>query len=138
MTVAERFASSAESLVGTTFRLHGRTPETGLDCVGLVASSLALAGRQVVAPSGYSLRNLDIEAYLAFAQRNGLVAAIGPIRRGDLVMTEPGQAQHHLLVATSPASFVHAHASLRCVVHQQGALADAPTWHWRISQLLED
>ena len=34
-------AAAAESLVGTRFRLHGRDPDTGLDCVGLLAASLA-------------------------------------------------------------------------------------------------
>ena len=49
-------AAAAESLVGTRFRLHGRDPDTGLDCVGLLAASLAAIGRAAPLPNGYRLR----------------------------------------------------------------------------------
>lgn len=138
MTLPESFAAAAEAFVGTKFRLHGRVPATGVDCVGLVACALERAGRPVSAPSGYSLRNRDIATYLAFAERNGFSASSGIIRRGDLLLVQPGPAQHHLLVATSANSFVHAHASLRRAVHQRGPLAWTPTRHWRLSQSLEN
>ncbi len=33
-------AAAALNLIGTPFRLHGRDPATGLDCVGLVAEAM--------------------------------------------------------------------------------------------------
>ncbi len=47
----EAFAEAAESLVGIRFRLFGRDPAYGLDCVGLVAAALARSGRSSGATS---------------------------------------------------------------------------------------
>jgi hypothetical protein len=35
------------TLLGTPFRLHGRSPDIGLDCVGVVAACLFEAGYQI-------------------------------------------------------------------------------------------
>ena len=39
----EALATAAEQLIGIPFRLHGRNPETGLDCVGVVAAAVFVA-----------------------------------------------------------------------------------------------
>lgn len=125
----ERFAAAAEALLGAPFRLGGRDPAAGLDCVGLVAC--ALGGAE--APSGYGFRNSDITRHLAFLARAGFVPAIEPIARGDLILTLPGPAQHHLVIALGPGEFVHAHAGLRRVVRQHGPLAWPAPARWRLS-----
>ncbi len=130
--VAEAFARAAEALVGTRFRLHGRDPATGLDCVGLVGVALAACGRRVRYPQGYRLRNDCIENWLEFAGRNGLYRSTGPVWRGDVILTRPGPAQHHLLVALGAGRFVHAHAGLRRVVSQALILPQPPPAHWRL------
>lgn len=127
MTGAD-FAGRAEALAGVRFRLHGRDPAHGLDCVGLVAC--ALDGAE--APAGYALRNSSIVHHLAFAKAAGFVAARGPVERGDLVLAVPGPAQHHLLVALGADRFVHAHAGLGRVVIQPGPLAWPIAAHWRL------
>lgn len=131
MTAGQRVAEAAQALVGTPFRLHGRDPATGLDCVGLVAAALTGGGAKVVVPVGYRLRNRDIGAYLGFAHASGLVSAGGPLLPGDVVLAAPGPWQHHLLVNGRGGNFIHAHATLGRVVVTPGP----PPWpllrHWR-------
>lgn len=125
-------ARAAEALAGTRFRLHGRDPATGLDCVGLVAAALSACGREAPAPSDYGLRNASIEAALAFARRAGFAPCDDPTAPGDLLLVRPGPLQHHLLIALAGDGFVHAHAGLRRVTVSPG-----PVWwpilrHWRL------
>ncbi len=129
---ADSFATAAQALAGTRFRLHGRHRETGLDCIGLVGAALADCGRTVRYPHGYRLRNADIARWLGFAAGNGLHCCAEPIRRGDVLLTRPGPAQHHLLVALGDGRFVHAHAGLRRVVIQQLVPPDPILVQWRL------
>jgi len=131
MSTGERVAAAALALVGTPFRLHGRDPATGLDCVGLAALAVRRAGLTAVPPQRYGLRNATIEAALAFAARCELVAATGPIAPGDLILAIPGPGQHHLLVAGSDGTFIHAHVGLRRVVAMPGPLAWPILRRWR-------
>lgn len=126
-SAADAVARSAEALVGAPFRLHGRSPETGLDCVGLAA--LALGGLGV--PDFYRLRNARIDHMLRFAEAAGLAPASGPIRRGDVLLVSTGPAQQHLCIATACESFVHAHAGLRRVAIHEGPLPWPVIRHWR-------
>jgi cell wall-associated NlpC family hydrolase len=129
---ADRFAAEAERLAGTRFRLHGRDPRTGLDCIGLAACALGRAGLEAAAPAGYALRNIAIARHLDCIELSGFTNATGPIRRGDLVLVRPGPAQHHLLVALGPARFVHAHAGLGRVAVQSGLSGWPVLHHWRL------
>lgn len=130
----DALAAAAERLVGTPFRLHGRDPARGLDCVGLVAAALAAIGRGAFAPVGYRLRQAGIERFIAAASRSGLAAAAGAIEPGDVLLARPGPAQHHLVIAATAGGFVHAHAGLGRVVLTP---APAPPWpvdhHWRLA-----
>lgn len=124
-------AVAAMTLVGTPFRLHGRDPATGLDCVGLVAAALARAGAKPIAPTGYGLRNLGIGQWLPLAEQSGLVRVSDAIRAGDVLLIALAHSQHHLVIAADLARVVHAHAGLRRVVLQP----HDPTWRasacWR-------
>lgn len=133
---AERFAKAAEALAGTPFRLHGRDPATGLDCVGLVGAALGACGGQARYPQGYRLRNADIARWLRFGEINGLHPCTHAVLRGDILLTQPGPAQHHLLVALGGNRFVHAHAGLRRVVCQRLTLAQ-PLMQWRLEPVTE-
>lgn len=136
MTGADRaaLAHAALRLAGTRFRLHGRDPATGLDCVGLLAASLAAIGRKARLPARYGLRNRDIAEALAFAPAAGLAEVCGPIVAGDVLLAQPGPLQHHLLIAGPSGEFIHAHAGLRRVV----AAPTKPVWpivrHWRLTE----
>lgn len=110
---------AASMLVGSPFRLHGRDPNTGLDCVGLVASSLATIGKKPVAPSGYSLRNVSVEPFMSFAERSALVPDIGPLASSQILLVSLGYGQHHLMITVTANEAVHAHAGLRRVVRHR-------------------
>lgn len=130
-------AEAALGLVGCRFRLHGRDPATGLDCIGLVDAGLAAAGARPMTPRGYGLRNVAVDGWLPLATQSGLVAASGPIRAGDILLLALGYAQHHLVIAIDLDSVVHAHAGLRRVVRQPRE----PAWQieaaWRLAYSCE-
>lgn len=129
---------AALSLVGCRFRLHGRDPASGLDCVGLVSFVLAAAGKRPIVPTGYGLRNMAIEHWLPFAQRSGLVPASEPVQPAQVLLLGLTRCQHHLAITVGSTEVVHAHAGLRCVVRQP---LD-PVWNiiskWHIARNEED
>lgn len=127
----ERVALAAEALVGTRFRLHGRDPRWGLDCVGLVSASLEGAGLRTAPPHGYGLRNSDRGDPDALARRCALRPAEGRRLPGDVLLTRAGPAQVHLIVCGRDEGFVHAHAGLRRVVSMPGPLPWPVLRHWR-------
>lgn len=126
-------ARAARQFIGVPFRLHGRDPAFGLDCIGLVGAALAAIGRTPVLPATYALRNSDVTRLLEFAAVNGLQECSPPIRSGDVILVEPGPSQHHVLIAEHSGSFIHAHAGLRRVVRMPGPLDWAICRHWRLS-----
>ena len=117
-----RIAEEAGRLVGTRYRLWGRNRDTGLDCVGLVLLALRQAGIALSDIPPYQLRNRSIASQLEAANTDIWMHLDGsaPICAGDILLCRCGPAQHHLLVATGPDGFVHAHAGLRRVVSQPG------------------
>ncbi len=110
-----RFAArDPRDLIGVPFRLHGRDPASGMDCVGVVAW---VCGARVV-PSGYRLRQRDPAAIVAGLEAAGL-CAVAEARPGDVLLIAAGPVQFHLGVRTE-AGFVHACALLRRVVETPG------------------
>lgn len=123
-------AEAAQSLVGTPFRLHGRDPRFGLDCIGVASVALLRAGLANNPPQGYRLRGHDLAGWENLISQNGLAQGSAPVQPGDLLIVRPGPAQLHILVATDHGHFVHAHAGLRRVVIMPGP---SP---WPIAQIL--
>jgi murein DD-endopeptidase / murein LD-carboxypeptidase len=109
----------ALSLIGAPFRLHGRDPVTGLDCVGVAA--LAFGVRDV--PRGYSVRTADGAGVVALIDAAGLKRVRREPAAGDLVLLKSGPAQCHLVVMTA-VGFVHADAGIGRVVETPGP----PPW----------
>ena len=126
-------AAAAESLIGTPFRLHGRDPATGLDCIGLLVAALALTGRAVPLPNGYNLRARSIASLLPDPTECGITEASGPLQPGDVALVRSGPVQFHLVIAARCSGYVQAHAGLRRVVHSEGVLPGCPLHHWRLS-----
>ena len=122
--MAEDMEAAALSLVGTRFRLHGRVPETGLDCVGVVALAVG-----VEVAGGYGLRGGGVSEVTARIAGAGL-ASVAVALPGDVLLMRAGPAQLHLAVKTA-RGFVHADAGLRRVVERPGD----PEWEvlgiWR-------
>lgn len=112
----ERLADAARRLAGSPFRLHGRDPATGLDCIGVLAASLRDAGMPAPLPTGYSLRSRSIAGLEAIAVQCGFGLATDTAEAGDVVLARPNACQFHLLVALGPDLFVHAHAGIGRVI----------------------
>lgn len=112
-SISDDLADAACQFIGAPFKLGGCSPDTGLDCVGLVVCSLHLIGRDTYRPSGYRLRNASIDQFLTLAELNGFQPSDSKEQRGDLVLVRPGPAQHHLAIANGDGRYVHAHAGLR-------------------------
>lgn len=133
MTGAE-LAAAAERLVGSPFRLHGRDPATGLDCIGVLYVALRDVGRQPVFPNGYRLRGRTLPDLTGIAERNGLTPSAGPRGPGDVSIHRVGPCQVHLIVAAGEG-FVHAHAGLRRVVLSPGPPPAIELGRWRLETI---
>lgn len=126
-------AAAAASLVGTRWKLHGRNPATGLDCIGLLGAALASTGRHIALPTGYPLRLHRLAQWLPDPAGLGLEPASGPVRPGDVVLLQSGPAQVHLAIAAAPTGWVHAHAGVRRVVCQPNLPPGEWLGHWRLN-----
>jgi cell wall-associated NlpC family hydrolase len=126
-------AKVAEQLAGAPFRMHGRDPETGIDCVGLVLCALRGAGVEATGPDGYGLRNLTIDKHLSCVSALQLHEASGVLRPGDVLLFRLPAAQFHLGVVSARGALVHAHAGLRRVVVTPPPFAWRVDRHWRLS-----
>jgi cell wall-associated NlpC family hydrolase len=122
----QEIAARARSLVGARFRPQGRTPATGLDCVGLIAAALGVEQ----ARNDYALRGGSLRLLAQELEAAGLVPAVGQ-QPGDVLVMRSGPEQLHLGVVTE-LGLVHADAGLRRVVERPGR----PEWPvlgvWRL------
>lgn len=126
-------AAAAAALVGSRWRLHGRDPTSGLDCIGLLAAALAMTGRSAQLPTGYPLRIAGLAGWLPDPAGLGFEPVCKPFEPGDVVLLRPGPAQVHLAIAGPGGGWVHAHAGLRKVVHQDQLPDGALVGHWRLT-----
>lgn len=132
-----RIWAAAQALVGVPFRLHGRDI-TGLDCVGLVALSLAQAGIGLAAvPQSYRLRGTDQAAAQGMLRDAGFVAVDDDVAVGDVLLITPAPDQLHLAIIgrgdDGDWRAIHAHASLRRVVEMPGYPAGVILSRWRMA-----
>jgi len=125
-------AGRALDLVGVPFKLGGRCPRAGLDCVGVVAVALAEHIPDYRIPDGYTLRGQYLERITAFfdcpvfrrlAQENPAP--------GDILLCQPAASQFHLAIVTGHG-LVHAHAGLRRVVLTPVSLPWPVIGRWRL------
>lgn len=127
-----RFAAAAEQLIGAPYRLHGRSPATGLDCAGLAIVALKNCGCPIADQTGYSMRISDLSELFDLTRKCGFRPASGMMQPGDVFCVKPGPAQAHIVIADRSYRFLHAHAGLGRVV-SQGTLPDWPLLaHWRL------
>lgn len=106
----------ARGLLGVRFRLHGRDPSYGVDCVGLVALAT-----QTAAPNGYHRRDCDDDRWCCMLdQRFDRQRDLAP---GAILLLAPAPTQRHLGI-WSGDGLIHADAGLGYVVETPGA----PGW----------
>lgn len=124
---AELRVVRARALIGTRFRLHGRDPATGLDCVGLCAVAAGITH----VPTGYPLRGGNLAAYQDWLNAYA-VRQTRAMQAGDIVLFDLSAAQYHLGIWAGQ-SLIHAHAGLRRVVETPGAPEGACVGCWVFS-----
>jgi len=129
----ERLAAAAGELVGSRFRLHGRDPATGLDCIGVFACAARAAGLEAAVPGDYQLRMRDLAMVGDWARGNGFIGTSDRFRPGDVALFALGAGQGHLAIAVGDGEFVHAHASLRRVVRGPVPSEWRLAGHWRVA-----
>lgn len=132
----EQLGTAALALVGAPFRMHGRDPATGLDCVGVAVAGLAAIGRAVSPPADYRLRGGCMVRFDRWASACGLVhapsLALGAI--GDVLLCIVGPQQFHVMIDTG-AVLVHAHAGLRKVTAIPGPSPWPIVRRWRLQEM---
>lgn len=128
----EALARAALELVGARFRMRGRDPATGLDCIGVFACAARAAGIPAPVPGDYQLRMVDLAMVGDWARANGFAGASGDFRAGDVALFALGAGQGHLAIALGDGEFVHAHAALRRVVRGPLAAEWRLAGHWRL------
>ena len=132
-TASLALADAAIRLIGAPFRLYGRDPATGLDCVGLVHAALRLCGHTGIAMFPYALHNRSVAAGIAALDTAGLTrCADASPQPGAVLLTHPGPAQAHLMIMAPSGAFIPAHAGLRRVVATPGPLTWPIAGHWHL------
>ena len=131
-SVGLQFAEAAINLIGVPFRLHGRDPSKGLDCIGLIHAALLAIDREPITPEGYRLRNSDPSRWLGCAELSGFQKSVGKPMIGDIALITPGMGQLHLIIADGKGQSIHAHAGLGRVVREPIPIDAAPIAQWRL------
>ena len=127
---AERLVAAGRALIGAPFRPQGRSAETGLDCLGVVA--LAAGADLAAIRRDYRLRDFDPEAIGRALEALGFDPADGPARSGDVLIVAPAPGRLHVAIVTPPGH-LHADAGLRRVVEVPGAVPWPILSAWRIT-----
>jgi murein DD-endopeptidase / murein LD-carboxypeptidase len=127
-----KISDHALAMVGTKFRLHGRSDKYGLDCVGLVAACVeSVSGAKFGVPNGYSLRgNYQSTAAQWFDTNNFCEIENGRLENGDIVLVQVGPEREHFQIIANGGA-VHAHAGLAHVVWTPLPLTWPVITHWR-------
>jgi murein DD-endopeptidase / murein LD-carboxypeptidase len=115
---AKAFVAAARSCVGARFRLQGRDPATGLDCIGLVVWSAQQCGVSVPDASDYLLADNPARLDAAIAASPLELIDRRALALGDLVRLMSGSQPLHLAVYGAD-SLIHADLRLRKVVEHR-------------------
>ncbi len=132
MSRGEQLALAARKFLDTPFRLHGREPGVGLDCVGLLIASLDAIGIKAAGPTGYAFRNLSVDRWLGCALEAGLTEVTTFVRSGDVLLIRTGPHQDHIMIAADCVKAIHAHAGLGRVVIEPLPEEMPAIKHWRL------
>jgi cell wall-associated NlpC family hydrolase len=120
----------ARTVLGVRFRMQGRAPQEGFDCIGLVG--FAIRASLADLPPDYGARGGDLERLRSELTRQGLVRIDdGQPRAGDVALFVPGPGQLHLGIVTE-AGLIHADAGLRKVVERPFPMPWPLLEAWRV------
>jgi cell wall-associated NlpC family hydrolase len=124
---AEAFVRAARTCVGARFRLQGRDPRFGLDCIGVVVWAAQAVGIRVCDQNDYSLSDDPARLTNALQAMGWRVKPTRACALGDIGVFESAGALRHLGVLT-PDTLIHADIGLRRVV-EHGL---TPLWQERL------
>lgn len=135
MSAGQAVLARARAVIGVRFRLHGRDPGSGLDCVGLAGHALEIDAL----PSGYPLRLREPARALSVIR--ALPLREGEGGAGDLLLLNGGAGQLHFAIATGAGAAcgaVHADVAMRRVVERPGSLPWPIIGRWHRTDKMED
>lgn len=132
--IAGRAWHVAQQLVGTPFRLHGRDPAHGLDCIGLIVVAYDRAGQPLSPPDAhYRLRGHDVAVAARILGLTGFAPVTDElVRPGDIIIQHWAGGRIHLLLA-GVSTAIHAHAGLGRVVHASLPASGDLHSRWRLA-----
>ena len=131
--IREMIGLRAQQAVGVRFRLHGRSLETGLDCVGLTAYAIKPVINNITIPRHYTLRFDNIAAPQDFFANTDFsqIDSNCVFQSGDIILVAPSCQQLHFLIKHSQ-HYVHAHSALRRIVETNDLPFDAiAAWRYK-------
>lgn len=111
-------AAAALALVGAPFRLHGRDPRFGLDCVGLAMAAAERAGLRLPPTPAYRLHGTAEAVFQRWIALAGLCTT-DEAWPGDVTVAVPDAWHRHVMIAVA-GGHVHAHAGIGRVVLMPG------------------
>ncbi len=130
ITAKDHFLSAAMDCVGARFRLQGRDPAYGLDCVGLIAYCARAAGCTVSDKFDYDVTT-DATILAAHLLESGFVKKEqGLLEPADVVLFSFFGSPNHAAISTA-SGIIHADMRLRKVVHHRLA----PTWRAALTNI---
>jgi lipoprotein Spr len=129
MRTGEEIVAAARALAGVRFLPQGRSAETGLDCLGLVAAAVGVDAALV--RRDYALRDFEPDAVGRALAALGFRRVEGVGRKaGDIILAEVAPLRLHAAIATG-RGYLHADAGLRRVVEVPGELPWPVLSAWR-------
>ncbi len=111
----EKIVEAARSCVGAPFRLQGRDPATGLDCIGLVLFAARAVGFADNTDADYRLTENPARLDDALLAAQLIPLGFTEIMAGDVLRFTAGGTPLHLGIATG-AGVIHADIRFRRVV----------------------
>lgn len=129
MGAAAEIVARARALIGVRFRPQGRSPATGLDCIGVIAMATKTDPARV--RRDYDFRTGDPDLFHAELMASGMLpvppSAAEP---GDVLLVRPAPMRLHIVLVTD-LGYLHADARVRRVVEVPGPVPWPVLSAWR-------
>ena len=109
--------AAARRCLRTPFHHQGRTPQVGLDCIGLIVVALRAVGRVVVDRTDYGPRPDGQGLVRAITAHGGVET--DSLAAGCLLLFRYDHQPQHVALATSPTTMIHSFAPAGKVVETE-------------------
>ena len=114
MPKVNKFLRACYKAVGTKYHHQGRKPGVGLDCIGLVVSSMKIAGYNVVDNSNYS-RRPDGKSLKKALDDYCNEVSFEDVKKGDILLFTINNRPCHVAVYCDDNRIIHSWATARKV-----------------------